>query len=808
MAEQTAQNESRTSIEEKPFLTGNLLNTMIFMILGVASLVGIYYVEASLFSPPGTQDTEFTEFSYSQDNVLPGNAVVRFDTEATNDMLVKNDSVFELKSGHVWVNTEADYEDLNILIDKVVLIPKNAIFDLNFDGRKLNISVFMGDVYLGFLEEGVDVDEYLNEYSDVFMASMLVPYGNSAEFQMKKINETLGVLLYSKLTKELKLSFVPSTKFEEQWVIDNESKDNKHLSLIKQNLSSRYLRQGLKSEDSFIGDALLWFEESLTFVPEKKENLIFERLFTYLNDAIYLALDNDKVASNEKLTAFDYYFDNLPESIKNSTRYSDTYSKYLNDLLVFGFNDNLYSVLDELLKKEFLAGRNRDMVLTRYWKNIYDSINSGFVELEANFNVYTGYLDQSLNVKKNDDDYVKFVTFQNQLLDNLILKFSQFYKKGYFVYKSKLEQKYLDLYGEGRVKDEIVQSLISTKINQLKRLRFFFFEEEVSVDDAKAVISRLNTEIFDLLPDEESELAVIELFENQLKDLDVFWAYLEASEYSLSRHYGATHRERYQVFLEDREILTNVEQMLGDVLGEDIGDSETVVEAEEYIKATLLAEAEVSQVEVKDLTDPDQRFVEISAVIGGYPFEAMYDRYYDNLREIYAFDELISERAIKINGLLPILKSKFADFAEIEEGEEETIESYASRVARTYIADQIRSYGFIVELADISVVDETQAVYRVNQIVLDGYERIVVTFDYTDKEVRNLLLAVNDNPIILQGPYTLAQLKDMIMAEDDFSAVIEAEKAALEEISSDDGEIEEVEESEGELGIEPATLSR
>ncbi len=78
-------------------------------------------------------------------------------------------------------------------------------------------------------------------------------------------------------------------------------------------------------------------------------------------------------------------------------------------------------------------------------------------------------------------------------------------------------------------------------------------------------------------------------------------------------------------------------------------------------------------------------------------------------------------------------------------------------------------------LANISVADEVSSVYRVTEVVLNGYEDVKVTFDFVanGEKVKNVYLLINHNPLVLDGEYTLEELAKVVVAEKDFTGKIE-----------------------------------
>ena len=95
----------------------------------------------------------------------------------------------------------------------------------------------------------------------------------------------------------------------------------------------------------------------------------------------------------------------------------------------------------------------------------------------------------------------------------------------------------------------------------------------------------------------------------------------------------------------------------------------------------------------------------------------------------------------------------------------------AEKTAKEYIADEIAQYGFVIDIEDISVVEELNAIYRVENTYLEGFEDKRVMFDIlmaSDALVTDVLMIVDGDPVMLEGKYTLEELAALVASETDF----------------------------------------
>lgn len=757
----------------KGSIAGNAINSTIFAIIALAVVVGNYFLEAKFINNQAAATSVINALDYANTNIIPNNGIIRFSNEANfaNPQVTIQQSdknyLFYLTKGRLWNNFAISDAQVNFVIGKVVVMPKNATFDLAFDGEKIALDTYNGDVYVGFLNEGDQVSEFLDPYSKKFMNRLLVPRDTQVEIPLKKVTEEIAPLLFTKLVKEFKYAAIPTSKKESQWVADNLKEDAKFIETVKQQQISEIINNGLVTNDNVFSNFMFWAEENLTFVPSKKNEMIFDHLFAYLDDAIYYFNDGDTAKAQLSLNDFDNYLASFSAKIQNED-YPDRLQDYVHKLSVFGPDEDLYKVFVFVIRK----GQDKFSIVSRLWFDVYRGLDINNAVAESALDTYYQNFDATLGDLTDKDFYRMYLSDQNQLFDNLLLRYPLFYKDGYFAMKNSIEKNLLSLY-EGQLLVELKQAFVSTKIDFMKRLRKHFFDEEISVHDAKEIFSRLFEEVDELMPAESSSVAVIELFQEQLDDIDDFWGYLSSPEYHTNA-YGLNHTERYENYLKERDTIYSFIDLQEDVLGEKIpGDSDTVSVVESTEEA-LKVNKDLTKLEVLEIENVDQRYVPIKAVLGGYPFTAKYDRDTDSLIEVYVYEELISDRAVKMDSLLSVLQEKFADLADdfeaASDDDELTVETSAQRYARIYIANKIGEYGFIADLENVSVVDELNAIYRVENVTMDGVDGVVVTFDIlmNGEIVTNVLLTIDKQAQVLNGKYDLEEFS-AIVAGGEFS---------------------------------------
>lgn len=763
-------------MSEKPFFAGNIIKAIVFLVLAVGAVLGNFFLEQG-FSQAIEEDkeknVEFT-FDYKKENQLDDNIVIRFDENFSNKLQGKSlakGNIFELKEGHFWGNFSMANVNSNIFVGRVVIMPVGAVFDLKYENGLLDLAVYDGDVYIGFLPKKFSKQEFFDPYSGTFLNSLLVPRDNKVSVASKKITNEIQPLLYLKLLKEFKYSSIglSDNLKDADFVFENRKKDQEFSEKLKQNFKTDFFALGNSVvEENKFSDFLLWAQKNLTFIPQKRNEIFLNDLFSSLDIAIYSAFSGDTEKANVKkyLDIFDAKFSLLSEEVLQNSSFQERFESYIDDLIVFGPGDDLYLIREFLLNKKSVQQGASDLIVSSYWQDVYRALNVNDFAAEEALDKYYNVFDKTLGKKSDEDFYRMYITYQNQLFDNLLIRFPIFYKDGYFAMKDVFENELITLYANSDLEIELKQDFISKKIDFLRRLKKFFFEEKIDVIEAKKIYSRLFSEVNELMPDKSSATAVLKLFEAELADFDDFWGYLTNLEYHKNA-YGPNHAERYKIYLSERDTILNFIKVQEDVLGTKISEEISVVDVVEEIEDVLISQEDLGELEIGEIKDVDQRNVDIKAVLGGYPFKAVFDRDTGLLSEVYAYEELITQRPLKLGNLLAILQEKFADLAETEspnEDEDYTIETDAQRTARVYIIKKIAEYGFSADIKNVSVVDQLNAIYKVESATLEGLADVEISFDIVmnGEIATNLFIKMKDKPQLINGKFTLEELAEAV----------------------------------------------
>jgi len=568
----------------------NLLKTVVLAGISAAVVFGNFMLEGKFVNGEIAKTDVLSGFDYEEDNIVPNNGIIRFAEPSFEDggsesglsqmdvlSAGNNEYIFKFNGGKFWGNFSFSNARVNILVgDSVVIIPDKAVFSAEFVGNEVKIGTYDGDVYLGFLGGEMKLDKYTDQYGAVFMNRFVVPRDSQATIYLDKVDKRLAGLLYSRMFTEFKRSSIPDEVKKSEFVKNNKGKDKNYLEELEQKFLLNKRFQGNAVSDGRLADFVYWAEENLTFMPEKKEGMIFDHLFAYLDQAIFYADEGNAEKVQEFLGEFSEYRGIIPESISSSEKYMDEYyeriNSYIDELSIFNPNDRQYDVYKFLLDQKFNDGVDQIDVTNRFWLDIYKAMNVAPGRVKSAVENYYKYLNKIVGaeslIKSSAPEFYKiYVSYQDQLFENLFFRYSMFYQDVYFAIKTVLEQEILSLYDQGQLRTELSQDFISRKIDFIRRLMNLFFDQNMDVQAAKDIVSRLIEEINDLMPPESTKVAVIALFESQLNNLGDFWGYLNSAEYNSSKAYGLTHRDRYAVYLKDRDKIWSFANVTDAVLG-------------------------------------------------------------------------------------------------------------------------------------------------------------------------------------------------------------------------------------------------
>ncbi|MDX9971247.1 MAG: hypothetical protein RBS56_05080 [Candidatus Gracilibacteria bacterium] len=769
-------------IFEKQQLKEGISRALIYLFVGFLLFSANFYLDANVLKSTDVEisETDFV-FDYSKDLELPINGVLRFSSEegVNNDFeevflnTDKREYVIRMNEGRLWGNFELSNAKVNIIVGNTVIVPDNSTFDLKFFDGKMEIATYNGETYLGFLNPGVSEMGFADQFSDRFMNVLLVARDTQAKLTVSKVNEDFSKLLPLKLAKSMDLySAITSAMREEKFVSENLNKDLNFVESVISKVRMEFSSENYAKSSRVIGSFINLLKSNLTFVEDKSLRFKYDSALSNLNSAIYFAVNFKNAEMKEALLDFDLFVSE--NDLMADQEFLKIFNAYLDLLSVFKASDNEYLVLEHFVLLSNGGEFNKVYITLRALRrNVYNSMDFGDKMARESLKSYFEYFDLVISVLKKNISYAKFISFQNQILDNLLLRSYVFYSPEFFKIKSGLEEMLLSTISDEYLKNEYMQSFVSLKLDFLARAWVFLKSEKIGVEDASLIYELLLSDIKDSLSDEKlTDLAVLSLFKKQLEPIYDQYDYLKNVQYSSSALYGSTHEERFATYLKDRLIIPDLDGFLG--VEEEV---KTLDELKTEI-VEVLSQSGINKVEFFDFENVNQRFLKISANISGYDFEAILDQDAYSFKDIKAYDELVSDSSVKISSLLGLFQRKFVEKSvEVPENldVEAEIESHAQRVAKNFVKETLSKFDFSVELENISISNTDSTVFRLSDVYLAGNLDVVLTFDYvsTDETARNLYVIYEGKPVVLDGPYSLETLANLVLNKTDFSALTE-----------------------------------
>jgi hypothetical protein len=748
----------------------------VFFAFAVVLTFGTFYYENKPHDEFAQNLHAFSAFDFGKENEISHNGIIRFGSSVKPDVSTKkaedNEYLFDVKDGEIWGDFSYSDAKVNFIAGNVVVIPYSASFNLFYDGEKFSLAVYKGDVYLGFLDKGISLGKYEDSYSDVFMNRFLVPELSRVDFSTKRIDGNFKSLLPSKIEKELKYRAISTSpkdanysKNYTEWVKQNLKDDRRKKSSLNGDLKSSLISDGIYNDSGVLNTLVAGTRNILTFIPAKTAENNFNKTFGYLNDAMLFAAKGDKTESGVALNEFNNSVSSLGD-LSTNQKYKDLMGDYFANLFIVRDESDFNNILNILVEEHMKNNSDIVSLMDILWVNVYESLNINQSSALDSLSYYYSKLFASLN-KITDETFLrKYLVYQNQLSANLLLKFPVFHKDIYFENKENLEKKFLESLDKGQLNDEWMLSFIKDKVNVLVKLQKYFFEGKVEINEARKIVSRLKESMQDLISKSSSNLAVLDIFKNNLKDISSFWGFLNTPEYYASNSYGADYSERYKIYLKESKEIWN----FLDVEGQDSSSAGSKSDKDidrimQKIEASIKSNPDVTNYEIGDITDANQVKVAIKLIVNGYPVEAVYDVNRGILNDVTVYGEVITDTGVSVKGLTSLINKKFAKFADTtnnSSGDEISAqETNAQIILKRFLADKMKAAGINVSVDNIKIKDSENGVVRVEDALVDGFDKIKVTFDYSVDEEKAVKVYLIDGADVteLDGKYTFEQIK-------------------------------------------------
>lgn len=691
--------------------------------------------------------------------------------------------VFELKQGQAWMNNVSSVPQANMLAGGALVIPRRASFDVQFDGQTTEVRVFSSQVNVGLVTDTYVADTVAFSQDERFVNSFLVAQGSRSVISFGKVvnnADLLRQLLYSKLIKEFQYSLMDPVALQaDSWVQQNIVADkdlrNQILLEVQQVITSRGLRySSLDALGYDVDKAIIALSDTLTFTEQKKTERLIQNIFEHLLDAEYLLAFGRNTEAQERIVLFRQLF---TEGMSKRgelfrERGLDKIERAYVHLYFVLPTDSLFSakvalsdtMIDRLNGSEDLVLQKLGLIRD-YMGYAYALAQTN--QLEARLSLEQ-YFSRFQNFVKNERAYLagnsRLLSEENQIMDNLLRQYPQFYQESFFAMKDFLEEEWLKLLPEDQAKNEERQTIISTKIDFLKQLQTFFLHEQVNLNDARRIAFRLINEIKDLQPD--TDIGVSGLFALRLKDYGTFLKFLNTTDVSQLR--GSSPQVQYDQFLALQKEQLSLEQVIQEFLGEEVTPPRITVEeilasvAEDFEKIGAI------DIEVAPVTTPDQELVQIlNADLKGVGFSGQYDWQRKLISKVRSGNRLLSENPLRLSSLIILLQPK--EELTPPPVEEEVIlpraeVSQAERVAKILLLQKMSQNGITVEEQNIVVRNLDAGDFVINGATLVNNSSVQMAFAFQNKTnaVSSLIVRTPGGDLRVTDSYALSDLATVV----------------------------------------------
>lgn len=500
--------------------------------------------------------------------------------------------ILQLTQGRAWFNTTFAATPINLMAGGAYIIPHQTAFDVSFDGQKTLVYAQQHHLNVGLITADYQSKMVMASPASDFINSYLLPEGNQTTIYAEKIKnnqQTLQKLFYSKLIKEFPSGLIdPQTLKKDPWISQNIEADKVDLATLSAAIVEHIRGQGLRvaslnSLNFQLSQAGSQFAKTFTFFDDKSIARSLDDLFVPLYDAQYLALFGRATESKERL---DYFKNKINETLNgdaNQSLKAALLNRLLHEYQNLEFthgDDQLYSTKTALANLLLAHGGHSDQDVRDKLLVVRDTMNQVYDLAEKNTQTARQLLEDYYKqltdlVAKEKTDIIKVKSLlaeENQIMDNLLLQYPQFYRDRFFFMKNTMEQQWLGFLPEGEDKNEEKQHIISTKIDFLRQLKKFFLMDKVLVDDAKQIVFRLFREAEDLQLPPQQQSAVGELFAKRLDDFGNFYRFLSTPEYVSTTIHGNTNQERFNQFMAAQQQQVSIEEVRKEIVG---GETQT-----------------------------------------------------------------------------------------------------------------------------------------------------------------------------------------------------------------------------------------
>jgi len=698
---------------------------------------------------------------------------------------VTDEFVFRLDQGSVWINTAYTSATVNLLAGSALLVPRMAAFNTSFNGSQTVTQAYSGQVAVGLIKPDFASDKAVRFNSNSFINSFLVAQGSQATISQDNVvanADILQRLLYSKLIKEFQYTlFVKADFARDAWLATNVKLDKQLLIDVAAAKLKMINARGLKtaSLESWgyeMQKAVSRFADVFTFSAKKVESRLIASLFDYLYDAEYLLVYSRSTEAKQRL---DLFSKSVADEIgRHGKDFRDKVMSGLRsayaELVHVMPEDPLFVAKTQLSDLIFSQLGESDDDITEKFSLIREYINYAYRLADSNvilsrimLRQYFTKLKELISKEKARLLPMKtLIAEENQIVDNLLKQYSEFYQPEFFKHKYDLEMDWLSLLPDGNEKLEEKQSIINTKIDFLHQLQIFFLNEKIVLADAKNIVTSLLSQIEDLKTG--VEVAVNQLFDLRLKDNTKFLYFITSAQQGALK--GVTMKQKYESFLAIQK--------------EDISMQKVMDQAKSGIPATSVVEtlsakdilarangdfaaAGITNVVFGNFTGPEQKLITVEkAQVAGVVFAGQYDWNKKLISNVTVRGKVVSQQPVRLENLGLIIKPAPVVTQQTQETQVVVPVSRAEKVARLLLIQKLKNNGFTLLDVDIQPVDVENGLFIIKKAMLTDAPTVFVSLHFNSKAniASKLVVMTESGNKAVDGDIALADLLDKVKA--------------------------------------------
>jgi hypothetical protein len=730
------------------------------------------------------------------------NSVLKFDNIKLNgegQVETLKEAQLYLESGRLWINNLFNTVTYNLYTDKVLLVPGNAVFEIAYNGAKLNVYNHQHDLNVGLLAK--PYSELSEAGKDgLFYNYFFLPEGNSIEIAESKISEKLATLLLSKLVKEFPIRLVLTEELE---------KDSWYETNMKRDLE--VLNSQLMTYADSLGDTMLF----------RKFNNLQELYFSHFErNKFPLVLSDDKsIASKEVFLMKIFsvgqkwsFLEDIKASSHNSKQFYSLWQSSLNYLNFDARNylaaeldalegvlhtNTLYSGKRHLWDANFAELRDKKDhkalvdLLASNLEEIYDLIDQtdnaraleSFTEWSARLNLLMG--------SYNKDDLKPFyadIETLRHMVTNLFFRYSDFYVEEHFDVLTYVDQKLIELAPDRLEEEENRQTMIQDRIKILKKLSYLIQEDKIDKAVSLELGRSMLTSVKNLRNQALYRVAIYNYFDSEIAEQELLFEFYASPEYVLLK---GSFEEAFAEFQGRRQDW----QALQDYLKKVQPGKRKVKRVDTDLLIAEVYEQFVDRDIFPDsigvLGDEQNRLFEIKdGKIGQHDFSGMFDNETKLIYDVKVGEKLLG-KGVHIDKLREVVNS----IVLVEKGEGDEVEevfgeefsdnvkySSAEDLALTLTVNELNSSGFFVAKADVEILDLLKNRFYVKNVSLDEFSySLSFEFDNTSDTLSKVRIeVVKEDTEAGQGTTTeTIYLEDEVSLDKNISEIL---NTSLEEL--------------------------